>query len=102
VTDPKDAQRLQLEADLTSFRILELRLAPVVGDFDVAHLQKIHRRIFQDLPSVGFSDVKPGEFRPPVDAGVTWMKHRVLESTSCSDLQLKQVGPAFEAILGQD
>lgn len=68
MTDPKDAQRLQLEADLTSFRILELRLAPVVGDFDVAHLQKIHRRIFQDLPSVGFSDVKPGEFRPPVVA----------------------------------
>lgn len=82
MTDPKDAQRLQLEADLTSFRILELRLAPVVGEFDVAHLQEIHRRIFQDLPSVGFPDVTPGAFRPPVDAGVTWMKHRVLESTS--------------------
>lgn len=93
MTDPKDAQRLQLEADLTSFRILELRLAPVIGEFDVAHLQEIHRRIFQDLPSVGFSDVTPGEFRPPVDAGVTWMKHRVLESTS---------GPLFVAYSKMD
>lgn len=91
--DPKDAQRLQLEADLTSFRILELRLAPVQGEFDVAHLREIHRRIFQDLPSVGFSDVTPGDFRPPVDAGVTWMKHRVLESTS---------GPLFVAYSKMD
>lgn len=93
MTDPKDAQRLQLEADLTSFRILELRLAPVQGEFDVAHLREIHRRIFQDLPSVGFSDVTPGEFRPPVDVGVTWMKHRVLESTS---------GPLFVAYSKMD
>ena len=93
MTDPKDAQRLQLEADLTSFRILELRLAPVQGEFDVAHLREIHRRIFQDLPSVGFSDVTPGEFRPPVDAGVTLMKHRVLESTS---------GPLFVAYSKMD
>jgi cell filamentation protein len=93
VTDSKDALRQRLEADLTSFRIAELRLAPVQGKFNVDHLREIHRRIFQDLPSVGFADATPGEFRPPVNAGVTWMKHRVLETTS---------GPFFVAYSKMD
>ena len=39
--------------------------ASVEGRFDVAHLQEINRRIFQDLPGLGFDDVTPGAFRPP-------------------------------------
>ena len=42
------------------------------GRFDVAHLQEVHRRIFQDLPHHG-----PGEFRPEA-AG--HFKHRLLEA----------------------
>ncbi|WP_075790582.1 Fic family protein [Massilia putida] len=93
MTDSKDALRQRLEADLTSTRIAELRLAPVQGKFDVDHLREIHRRIFQDLPSVGFPDATPGQFRPPVDAGVTWMKHRALETMS---------GPLFVAYSKMD
>lgn len=77
-----DELRQRLEADLTSSRIAELKVNPVKGNFDVAHLREINRRIFQDLPSVGFPEVKPGEFREPVQPGVDWQKCRVLESTS--------------------
>lgn len=93
MTDPKDALRQLLEADLTSTRIAELRFAPVRGKFDVAHLREIHRRIFQDLPSAGFAEATPGEFRPPLNAGATWMKHRVLECKS---------GPFFVAYSKMD
>lgn len=59
-------QREQIEADYTFKRVVELELDPVRGNFDVAHLKEINRRIFQDLPGAGFDDVTPGEFRPPV------------------------------------
>lgn len=37
------------EADASAVRMLELIDAPVLGDFDLAHLQAIHRHIFQDV-----------------------------------------------------
>lgn len=37
------------EADASAVRMLELIDAPVSGDFDLAHLQAIHRHIFQDV-----------------------------------------------------
>lgn len=46
------------EANLVAARIIELRLDPVQGRFDTAHLREVHRRIFQDLPQHA-----PGEFR---------------------------------------
>lgn len=49
----------QREAALTFARVRELQHDPVQGRFDVAHLQEVHRRIFQDLP-----EHRPGEFRP--------------------------------------
>lgn len=61
------------EAALTFARIRELYRDPVQGQFDVAHLQEVHRRIFQDLPHHG-----PGEFRPDA-AG--HFKHRLLEAS---------------------
>jgi cell filamentation protein len=37
------------EADLTAFRLAELRTAPIRGGFDSAHLQEIHHHVYQDL-----------------------------------------------------
>lgn len=61
------SERERLEADLTFKRIGELFFEPVRGTFDAAHLKEINRRIFQDLPGLGFDDVTSGEFRPVVE-----------------------------------
>lgn len=38
-----------LEATLVSARAYELAIEPEPGNFDLAHLQRIHRRLFQDV-----------------------------------------------------
>lgn len=78
---PAAEQRQALEADCTFRRLVELRLDPVGGRFDAEHLKEIHRRIFQDLPALGFAEVAPGRYRRPVAAGNDWMKSRRLETT---------------------
>lgn len=46
----RDMEQLQLmEKRLTMLRILELLERPVQGEFDLKHLQAIHRYIFQDI-----------------------------------------------------
>jgi cell filamentation protein len=80
-----EQQRQNIEAQKTKQRIAELRLSPVVGAFDVAHLKEINRRIFQDLPGLGFSEVTPGIFRPPaIFKGRDWIKSRRLESVNAT------------------
>ena len=76
----KAEQRQQLEADYTFKRIVELELNQVRGSFDAAHLKEVNRRIFRDLPTAGFDDVRPGEFRGPVVGGSDWMKQRALST----------------------
>ena len=45
-----DAEQLATaEADLTAFRLAELRTAPIRGGFDSLHLQEIHHHVYQDL-----------------------------------------------------
>lgn len=39
----------QVERRHTAGRIVELRAKPIVGNFDLSHLQKIHKQIFQDV-----------------------------------------------------
>jgi cell filamentation protein len=73
-------QRQKLEAYLAWYRISELRLDPVRGNFDAAHLKEVNRRIFQDFPDRGFTNVTPGEFRPAVPPDNDWMKYRTLET----------------------
>lgn len=77
-------EREALEGFYTHRRIVELEFDPVRGSFDFAHLQEINRRIFQDLPGAGFSDVHPGEFRSPTPKGRDWMKHRMLSTVKGS------------------
>jgi cell filamentation protein len=77
-------ERQRLEARHTFQRIVELRLRPVEGHFDADHLREINRRIFQDLPGLGFSDVTPGEYRPVVPLEHDWIKVRQLESIKVS------------------
>ena len=77
-------KRQALEAEHTFRRIVELHLDPVRGKFDAAHLKEINRRIFQDLPGLGFDDVTPGQYRPPVEAGNDWIKSRSLETVEAS------------------
>ena len=74
----------KLEGHLTWLRSSELELDPVRGNFDVAHLKEIHRRLFQDLPKAGLwkYDVQPGEFRQEAE---TWCKKRVLENIPGDD-----------------
>ena len=46
----RDPQQLgTAEADLTAFRLAELRIAPIPGGFDSVHLQEIHHHVYQDL-----------------------------------------------------
>lgn len=54
-------------------RAKELQLDPIKGNFDQAHLQAVHRHIFQDQPHH-----KPGEFREPAPGH---FKHRRLEES---------------------
>ena len=62
-----------LEGALTFARITELALSPVHGEFDIGHLQEIHRRIFQDLPQHA-----PGQLR---DGAPAHIKRRQLEAS---------------------
>ena len=73
---PTPASRELIEAKVTRDRILELELDPVRGAFDAAHLREVNRRIFQDMPGKGFSDVTPGVYRNEVPAGQDWLKNR--------------------------
>lgn len=46
----KDKKSLFLvEKELTSIRLQELQQQPIIGQFDFAHLKKIHKYIFQDI-----------------------------------------------------
>lgn len=47
ITDPDVLA--EYERDLAYFRVVELELNPIEGDFDFAHLRKIHRHILQDV-----------------------------------------------------
>lgn len=71
-------ERSQLAIDSTFRRIVELELDPVVGSFDSDHLKEINRRIFQDMPDLGYLEISPGEFREPVPDGQDWVKNRAL------------------------
>lgn len=90
----------QREALLTATRQAELVLDPVRGEFDIAHLREVHRRIFQDLPHHG-----PGEFRPEAPGH---FKHRVLEDSRTTVLVPyalrsetdRMLGPTLEALKG--
>lgn len=46
----QDQERLdRFERGRTALRLAELKLNPIEGDFDLEHLKKIHRYIFQDV-----------------------------------------------------
>ncbi len=48
----EDAEQLEaVEADFAAGRAYQLRLNPLPGNFDLAHLQAIHRYLFQDTYS---------------------------------------------------
>lgn len=80
------------EAALTRARVLELYERPVQGDFDVAHLREVHRRIFQDLPHH-----HPGEFRPNAPGH---SKNRELEATGERILVPYALRPEIDQKLG--
>jgi cell filamentation protein len=66
------AELQRRESPLALRRLLELQIRPIAGQFDTAHLQAVHRHIFQDvydwagqLRTVGIS--KPNAQFPPPD-----------------------------------
>lgn len=44
-----DQELEEKERRLVAMRMVELRLLPIQGQFDLAHLQHIHRHLFQDI-----------------------------------------------------
>lgn len=82
----------QREAALTFARIRELQRDPVQGQFDVVHLQEVHRRIFQDLP-----EHRPGEFRPDAPGH---FKNRELEASGDRVLVPYALRPEIDRNLG--
>lgn len=93
-------QRQALEATHTWQRVVELRLDPVCGNFDAAHLKEVNHRIFQDLPGLGFDDVTPGGYRPAVAAGNDWIKSRSLETVAApSNVAYSRMDKAAQARL---
>ena len=47
ITDAAELARA--EAELTSYRLIELRTRPLPGSYDLPHLQAFHRYIFGDV-----------------------------------------------------
>ncbi|MBJ7988135.1 Fic family protein, partial [Bacillus cereus] len=48
--DYQDHEQLKsFETVMTAVRIAELQKKPIVGNFDLKHLQEIHKYIFQDV-----------------------------------------------------
>lgn len=74
-----------LEGAFTARRIQELELHPVNGNFDAAHLREINRRIFQDLPALGYTEYSPGVYRPQVSALGEHPKQRRLATVPSTD-----------------
>ncbi len=70
--DYEKQKKERLEGEIARARIIELVVNPVKGSFDAAHLQEIHRRIFQDLPYLF-----PGKIREQTNS---WCKDRVLDN----------------------
>ena len=82
----------QREAALTFARVRELQRDPVQGQFDVAHLQEVHRRIFQDLP-----EHHPGQFRPDAPGH---FKNREMEASNDRVLVPYALRPQIDRDLG--
>ncbi len=108
MSELSDEQKQQLEAKYTYRRVLELSLSPVKGNFDAAHLREINRRVFQDLPGLGFKDVTPGVYRPEVPEGKDWIKRRGFStfkevfSVAYSPMDAKATARLDEALVGAD
>jgi len=77
-------KQLLIESKYVKKRLFELLESPVQGSFDAIHLQKIHQRIFQDLPANGCTHVKPGKFRKQVPANKVWYKERNIKGLKSS------------------
>ena len=60
--DIRDASKLaQVERDITGLKIVMLQQNPIKGVFDIKHLQKIHKYIFEDIYSWA-GKLREGEF----------------------------------------
>jgi fido (protein-threonine AMPylation protein) len=57
------------EFELSTLRMLELRVNPIIGGFDAAHLKAIRRYFFQDLPKAGVNHIPLGIFREESSKG---------------------------------
>jgi fido (protein-threonine AMPylation protein) len=90
----------QREAFLTAARQTQLVLNPVQGQFDIAHLSEVHRRIFQDLPHHG-----PGSFRPDAsghfkDRRLEASNDRIVVPYALRSETDRLLGPTLDALQG--
>jgi fido (protein-threonine AMPylation protein) len=68
--DPGDPDYAAKSEALSFFRIKELYLNPLPGDFDARHLKAIHGHLFQDSPDRH----APGQYRPESEHHVKFRK----------------------------
>ena len=74
------AQLHHAEADFVTLRLVELQCSPIPGGFDPAHLQQIHRHLYQDLYDWA------GELRSAEDATLLQPLDSVLDRIRASDM----------------
>lgn len=75
------------ETGFTAFRMLELRKKPITGNFDLAHMKKIHTHLFQDVyewagkPRTVFLSKGGHDYADQDDVETLWAEqHRALEA----------------------
>lgn len=93
VVDPGDLR--VNEEDLVASRMLELQASPIPGKFDLAHMQAVHRHLFQDVYEwAGETRTAPSANQSPMNKdGVAYASiDRITKIWSAEQSRIKKQG----------
>ncbi|WP_455654377.1 Fic family protein [Phascolarctobacterium sp.] len=97
-------EREKAEGKAVAYRLYQLHLEPLTGNWDLDHLKAINAYLFQDLPKLGpewAEEYKPGCFRPEVPSDQFWRKNRILKnSPEISTVVYSNMTPAELQVAG--
>ena len=77
-------EKEKAEGKAVAYRLYQLHLKPLTGNWDLDHLKAINAYLFQDLPKLGpewAEEYKPGCFRPQIPENQFWRKNRLLKNS---------------------
>lgn len=77
-------EKEKAEGKAVAYRLYQLHLEPLAGNWDLDHLKAINAYLFQDLPKLGpewAEEYKPGCFRSQVPENQFWRKNRLLKNS---------------------